>query len=500
MLAVGLLALLATFGETVAGAVSIWWNISTYNHCFLILPISLFLVWDRRQRTAALTPQPSYWGLWVMLAFGLMWLAANVTDIAEAEQFALVGMIQGFILGTLGPTIFRTNLLAILYLWLLVPSGQFALPPMQSIAALGTEWQLQLAGIPIFRDGLIIQVPTGLYRIAPGCAGLNFVLTAIAVAPLYGYLFYDGLRKRLIAVAVMVLVALIANAIRIFAIIALAEATDRQIDIVDDHLLYGWGFFSLILLLMGMLGMRWTDATDTMQTSRNHQRHEASPVFQLGSLVFVASLSLLIVVSAASFASIATGRPTGEGKAIVVLPDTIGPWRTVETDTDWRPDFAGAHGQYYRRYEAETCCVDLFVAYYWRQSDGRELVTNSNGIANNGNWIIESRSGTSLRVGETSLQVIEAELTQKARRRLVWYWYWVDGRFTTSELAAKILQAKSVLLWGEKRSAIVALSVEQDIPPNAISETVTHFLGARPDFEQILASGQWNSLEPSQSD
>ena len=67
MLAVGLVVLLVTFGETVTGAISIWWNRSAYNHCFLILPISLFLAWDQRERTAVLSPQPSYWGLLVIL-------------------------------------------------------------------------------------------------------------------------------------------------------------------------------------------------------------------------------------------------------------------------------------------------------------------------------------------------------------------------------------------------------------------------------------------------
>ena len=319
-------------------------------------------------------------------------------------------MIQGLLLGTLGLAVVRANLLAILYLWLLVPSGQFALPLLQSIAAYGTEWQLQLAGIPNFREGFLIQTPTGLYRIAPGCAGLNFVLTAIAVTPLYGYLFYQGLKKRVIAVAAMIVVALVANAFRIFAIIALAEATDRQIDIVDDHIVYGWGFFSLVLLLMGMVGMKWADTTENSEFRDTHKKGPAKTALQLGTLLLVVGFSVLIVIGATVAASVAKGRWVEDGQAIVKLPDTIGSWQSVDTEIDWQPTFVGAHGHYYRRYEAEACCVDLFIAYYWRQSDDRELITDSNKLANSEDWIVESESGTSLQVGNTSLPVVEAQL------------------------------------------------------------------------------------------
>ena len=45
-------------------------------------------------------------------------------------------------------------------------------------------------GIPVYIEGFFIEVPSGRYHIEPGCAGLNFILATVALAPLYAYLMY----------------------------------------------------------------------------------------------------------------------------------------------------------------------------------------------------------------------------------------------------------------------------------------------------------------------
>ena len=47
-LALGLLLLGALFNKEVVAAVQTWDASTAYNHCFLIIPIALFLLWDRR--------------------------------------------------------------------------------------------------------------------------------------------------------------------------------------------------------------------------------------------------------------------------------------------------------------------------------------------------------------------------------------------------------------------------------------------------------------------
>jgi exosortase len=149
--------------------------------------------------------------------------------------------------------------LAIAYLFLLAPTGTPLLPYLQTVTTTLAVFFLQIGQIPFFVDGNLIEVATGNYIVAPGCAGLNFVLALATVAPLFAVLMYDSWRKRLIAIALMMAMVPIANGFRVFAIIAIAEYTNRAIDITADHLLYGWLFFSAVVLVMFWIGSRFAD-------------------------------------------------------------------------------------------------------------------------------------------------------------------------------------------------------------------------------------------------
>jgi hypothetical protein len=48
-------------------------------------------------------------------------------------------------------------------------------------------------------------------------------------------------------------------------------------------------------------------------------------------------------------------------------------------------------------------------------------------------------------------------ITSASEKRLIWTSYWVDGRFTTSLLGLKLMQAQAALL-GNNGEAIIAVS------------------------------------------
>src|SRR3546814_1249470 len=61
--ALALLALVGVFWDTAATAVDVWISSKTYNHCFLIVPIVAYLLWDRRPLFSQVAPRPFWWGL-----------------------------------------------------------------------------------------------------------------------------------------------------------------------------------------------------------------------------------------------------------------------------------------------------------------------------------------------------------------------------------------------------------------------------------------------------
>lgn len=233
---------IALHWAAIVTAIDLWATRSTYNHGFLILPIAFYLIWDRRHALQIMTPQPILFGALGVFVASAVWLFARSAGLMEGEHFVIIALFQGIVLTLLGWRLYWAMLLPMNYLWLMVPTGTLFFPFLQGIATILTDFLLHLFGFVTYSEGFVILAPTGAYIIAEGCSGLNFILSTLALAPLYATFIYSSMRKRIIAVAIALVVSVIANAVRIFAIIAIAEATDRKIDIVDDHLLYGWGF------------------------------------------------------------------------------------------------------------------------------------------------------------------------------------------------------------------------------------------------------------------
>ena len=80
------------FWSDIRGAVRVWIASTAYNHCFLILPLVGFLLWERRVVIAAVSPHPSFWPLVLMPVLSALWLIAAVLDIQEGRQLLVVTM------------------------------------------------------------------------------------------------------------------------------------------------------------------------------------------------------------------------------------------------------------------------------------------------------------------------------------------------------------------------------------------------------------------------
>ncbi len=258
-LCAGLVGLVALFWPAAAKAVEVWSTTSAYNHLFLVAPISLYVIWERRRTLARLAPAPALAAVAALPIFALPWLAGALAEIYEVQQFALVGMIDVLFVAVLGWPVSRALAFPLLYLWLLVPTGEFLLAGLQDLTTAAATWGLEQAGLPVYTEGILIETPSGRYRVETGCAGLNFLLAALAFALLFANLIYRGWLKRGLAVALALAIAIVANWLRVWGIIVIDHLTGNRTDIVDDHLVYGWAFFAAVMAAAMVLGLRWRD-------------------------------------------------------------------------------------------------------------------------------------------------------------------------------------------------------------------------------------------------
>ena len=188
-----------------------------------------------------------------------LWLIAAILDIQEARQFLLVTMFEVAVLVALGPRVFWLLLAPLLFLFFLVPSGDFLVPTLQKITAQISIAGLELLHIPVFSDGFMIEIPEGTFEIAEACAGLRFLIASIVFGCFFAVVIYQSVVRRALFITLSLVVPIAANGIRALGIIVLAHLEGSAAAVEADHVLYGWFFFTLviiiliILLLMGRL-------------------------------------------------------------------------------------------------------------------------------------------------------------------------------------------------------------------------------------------------------
>ena len=169
-----LLALIVgLFWEEVSSAVEVWWIYPTYSHCFLILPICAVADLGKTSMSfRTQTPTLATKALFAVPFVLAIWFVATIATINEVRQLAVIALVQIAILTMLGTRIYRTILFPALFLFFLVPVGQYLVPPMQRFATVFTDVGLTLLGIVHYTEGTIIELTDRSLR---NCRGLRRV-------------------------------------------------------------------------------------------------------------------------------------------------------------------------------------------------------------------------------------------------------------------------------------------------------------------------------------
>jgi EpsI family protein len=139
--------------------------------------------------------------------------------------------------------------------------------------------------------------------------------------------------------------------------------------------------------------------------------------------------------------------------------------------------------------------VDFFVAYYWKQGPANRLIGWGNQLYDGNRWHYMTSDTETIRVDGRQMRVATERLSGPLqRRRLVWYWYWVDGQFIDRPWYAKLIQAKAVLFGGDRRAALIAVSTEERGAPAEARRALQVALNRLPEIAGMLEDATAGSL------
>jgi exosortase A len=290
-LAGGLACMALLFRAEIVAAVGVWIDSTAYSHCFLVLPIALWLAWERRDAVRGLRPVPTFWPLLAIVPFGLAWFAAERLGLMEGRQLAVLGMVEALLVALLGWRLARAQAPALIYLVFLVPVGSFLVPTLQYFTAGFIDVGLEMLGIPHVVDAFTIEIPDGVFYVAEACAGLRFLIAAVAFGVLYGFVTYRHVGRRLGFLAASIVVPILANGVRALGIVVAGHLIGSAEAAAADHIVYGWGFFSAVIVLLALAGLPFREDASPVPAPQGVQVAAGRPaVVVAGTAALLAAL------------------------------------------------------------------------------------------------------------------------------------------------------------------------------------------------------------------
>lgn len=493
-LAIGLIVLIGIFRGTSFVIVNTWWTNDAFNHGFFIVPISVYLIWRARHSLARLRPEPTMWGIAAIAAASFAWLLGDVAAVLIVEQLAFVGIIQGFVLSVVGWRVFRTMLFPMGFLFFGVPMGGFLIPPLQDFTAQFTVMALQLTGVPVFLEGLYIQIPGGAFEVAAACAGARFLISSVTLGALVAKQFYRQTWRRVLFLALSVVVPIVANGFRAYGLVMIAHLSGFELAVGADHLTFGLIFLSFVVICLLAVGY-------TFRESRDEDEPTSMRATALAGTKSVATIAIIgtalgaafVAGAAATYASSVANKTNMITEVNLLPPEAGAGWhRTADQQSGWRPKFYGAVDERVWGYANGDEKVEVYTAYYTDQKQDTEVIGWRNRLSDGEVWVAITTpdSTTSLIEGEMRdvgrIHLSRALLSGSEQRRVVLFWYWVDGRFTANPQLAKLYEIKSKLLGGVQSAAVIALASNYRDTPDEAMKKLQNFLTETSSFKHML--------------
>lgn len=371
------LALIALFRADWAAMADQWWNSSTYTHVLLIPPIIVWLITLRWRELIKLSPSIWLPGLLPFSLAVLLWVLGSFAGLSIAQQAGAVAMLPTAALVLLGPKCFAGLLFPFAYMVFLVPFGDELVPPLQMITARITVFLTHASAIPAAIDGVFIDTPAGLFEVAEACSGVKFLIAMVAFGVLAAHVCFTSWRRRVGFMALAIIAPILANGIRAWGTIYVAQFKGAAFAGGFDHIVYGWLFFAVVIALVLLVSWRFFDRPldDPMISAA---AIGASPV--LGRLEgkaapagFALALLAILTLAGQGWAH-AAARLSAPIAAQIVLPEVPG-WQRIDYAPRvwWEPRALGADHRLLGRYrDAQGHEVDVFFALYAAQGEGRE--------------------------------------------------------------------------------------------------------------------------------
>ena len=251
-------AVLWLYRGALSSLVHQWASDDNYSHGFFVAPLALYFAWERREALARASVRSGPGGA-VLLAFSLaLWMAGLLGAELFLTRVSLVGVIAGLVWFVWGRAYLRVLAFPIAFLLLMIPLpaiifNQIAFP-LQLLASRVGETAIAAVGIPVLREGNVLQLPGRTLEVAEACSGIRSLVSLLMVAIVLGYFTERPSGARVLIACAAIPIAIVANAVRVAGTGIASEWIGPAASEGFFHAFSGWLMF--VVAFVALLGVQ----------------------------------------------------------------------------------------------------------------------------------------------------------------------------------------------------------------------------------------------------
>jgi EpsI family protein len=277
-------------------------------------------------------------------------------------------------------------------------------------------------------------------------------------------------------VALSIVAPIVANGLRAFGLLVLAEISGSSAMVMADHIIYGWVFFTFVTFILILIGRSFADRDGSPRARRagpGQGGDAASPAWRLAA---AAVIGLGLAAVGPAYAQILEWRTRAIDLAAASPPGIGAAWRAISSDIPWQPAVVGPDRDFLGEFANENGRVVRYVALYRIGGLHDNLARGLNEIADFRHWRLAGSGRARATIGGKNVTVDTTELESKDHRLQVWDFYLVGGRIVAGRAAAKLAQLRGLLGGQDRVAAFVAVAAEDGDPHHPAAASLARFL------------------------
>jgi len=454
-----------------------WSATSTYSFGYIVPLVSLYLIWEKRARLAQLAISPALVPGFLLLGFSmLLFLMGKFGGVLLLQEISILITLPAVLLIVFGEKATKALAFPLSYLIFMLPAWDFPIEkvqhPFQLLSARVGGWLLPVFGVPAYQHGIYIDIPNLSIEVSKACSGVNFLISILAIGIPVAALHFDSWWKRSLLLLVSVLVAISGNGLRA-ALICFFYYKGYSTNLYGPgHMFYGY-FVSVLGLLVLFMGVylfgKPTDSGMVVAETGNAGARAGAYRHDIRWAWVVATT--LLFFAAGFAANNRTPRPTPLKYDLRDFPNTIGDYAGMDRSPVLEGLAGnGADAELSRAYtDGRNGNYQLYVGYYAFQEQ-KKKVTNyrTRGLFRNSKTYLLPTSLSA----EGKINGFVADI--KGGKRLVLYWYDVDGNIVLNPYSVILRTAVSGMVRNRTNSAIVAITTDYDPDSDVPSQIRRH--------------------------